>query len=322
MKLKDQILELLENNKTIYLSGENIASQLCVTRAAVWKAIKSLQKEGYQIDAVTNKGYCLSAQTDILSAASIKKYLNASIPLNFNVMKSVTSTNSVLKELANAGEAEGTVLVATEQTEGRGRMGRSFYSPTDTGVYFSILLKPNLDARQATTLTTLAAVAVCNAIEKVSKQTAKIKWVNDVFVNDKKVCGILTEASVSMENGRIDYVILGIGLNVYEPKEGFPSDIQEIAGSIFKKKENEVMNQLIAEFFNCFYSYYNNFEKKDFVQEYKKRSMVIGRPITVISKKGSRIATALDIDDNCGLRVLYKDNTEEILTAGEISIRI
>lgn len=319
MKLKDQILELLENNKTIYLSGESIAGQLCVTRAAVWKAIKSLQKDGYQIDAVTNKGYCLSAQTDILSAASIKKYLDPSIHLNINVMKSVTSTNSVLKELANAGEDEGTVLVASEQTEGRGRMGRSFYSPADTGIYFSIILKPNLDARQATTITTLAAVAVCNAIEKVSTESAKIKWVNDIFVNNKKVCGILTEASVSMENGKIDYVILGIGLNVYEPKEGFPSDIQNIAGYIFKKKENEVMNRLIAEFFNCFYSHYNNLDSKEFVQEYKERNLVIGRPITVISKKGNRRAKVIGIDDNCGLHVLYEDESEEVLTAGEIT---
>lgn len=187
MTVKEHILALLDSNKGEYFSGEDIAGRLSVTRSAVWKAIKALQSDGYSIQAVTNKGYSLSPQTDILSAAAVAKYLDArGQTLRLEVFKSVASTNELVKALASGGEAEGKVILSEEQTAGRGRKGRPFFSPAGTGIYMSILLRPRLSAADATLLTTSAAVAVALAIESVSGLSTQIKWVNDVFMNGKR----------------------------------------------------------------------------------------------------------------------------------------
>lgn len=187
MTVKEHILALLDSNKGEYFSGEDIAGRLSVTRSAVWKAIKALQSDGYSIQAVTNKGYSLSPQTDILSAAAVSKYLDPrGQKLRLEVFKSVASTNELVKALASGGESEGKVILSEEQTAGRGRKGRPFFSPAGTGIYMSILLRPRLSAADATLLTTSAAVAVALAIERVSDLSTQIKWVNDVFMNGKR----------------------------------------------------------------------------------------------------------------------------------------
>lgn len=211
MTLKDKIIELLDFNRGAYLSGEEIAAMLNVTRASVWKAVKSLQKEGYEISAVTNKGYCLSEYTDILSLPGISKYLSTEAgELCIEVHKKVDSTNTMMRQRAVSGSAEGCVIIAGEQTNGRGRFGRSFYSPSDTGIYMSLLLRPTLTTDNSVLITTSAAVAVCEAIEKILSKTPQIKWVNDIYIDGKKVCGILTEASLGLESGMLEYVVLGI----------------------------------------------------------------------------------------------------------------
>lgn len=229
MTVKEHILALLDSRKGEYLSGEDIAGQLSVTRSAVWKAIKSLQTEGYSIQAVTNKGYSLSAQTDILSAAAVSRYLDArGQKLSLEVFKSVVSTNEMVKTLASGGEAEGKVILAEEQTAGRGRKGRPFFSPSGTGIYMSILLRPKLSAADATLLTTSAAVAVALAIESVSGLSTQIKWVNDVFMNGKRyavssprppsrwrMSGWITQCSGSGSMWRC-------------PPAGFPADCQRL----------------------------------------------------------------------------------------------
>lgn len=196
--------------------------------------MNSLRTEGYEIDAVPNKGYRLAADTDMLSIRVIKKYLDPLCrTLNLCVMPETESTNTLLREKANNGFPEGTVVLANTQTKGRGRRGRSFYSPADTGLYLSVLLRPDgMIPDQAVKITTMAAVAVCEAVEKISGKETWIKWVNDIYQEGRKISGILTEASISMENGSVEYVILGIGVNVYPPKGGFPEDIRETAGSV------------------------------------------------------------------------------------------
>jgi BirA family biotin operon repressor/biotin-[acetyl-CoA-carboxylase] ligase len=243
--------------------------------------------------------------------------------LDIQVLQEVGSTNDLLRAKAISGSPEGTVLVAAMQTDGKGRMGRRFYSPADTGVYMSILLRPvSILSSKALRLTTMAAVAVCEAIESVSGKSALIKWVNDVYVDGKKVCGILTEGSVSLETGSLDYAILGVGINIYCPEKGFPAEIENIAGYIFDEKERYVRNKISASFLNNFFKYYLSGDLDSYIAEYRRRCFVIGKKIEVINGEKSRNAVAVDIDSSCQLIVRYEDGMSEHLSAGEISIRL
>ncbi|WP_039833553.1 biotin--[acetyl-CoA-carboxylase] ligase [Paenibacillus sonchi] len=325
MTVKEHILTLLDGNKGGYISGEEIAGRLSVTRSAVWKAIKSLQMDGYSIQAVTNKGYSLSPHTDILSAGSISKYLDTQgQKLRVEVFKTISSTNEAVKALASNGEAEGKVILSEEQTAGRGRKGRKFFSPPGTGIYMSILLRPKLSAVESILLTTSAAVAVALAIESVSGKDTQIKWVNDVFMDGKKVCGILTEASMSLENGWLDYAVLGIGINVSLPTGGFPNDLTGIATSVFSEGNHhgDLRNRLVAEVLNHFMGYYEYLADRMFLSEYRERIMLLGKPVTVMKDNKQCEATAIDIDNDCRLKVRYKNGDEEYLSSGEVSIKI
>lgn len=326
MSVKDKTLSVLENNKGDYISGAELAKKLSVSRNAIWKAIKSLQNEGYNIYAVTNKGYCLSTDTDILSSQSISKYLNKyNNNFNINVYKTINSTNSAVKELAINSEKEGTVIISEEQTEGRGRFGRKFHSPKGTGIYMSILLRPQMHASKAFLITAATAVAVAEAIETVSDKKAKIKWVNDIYCDNKKVCGILTEASFDFESGITDYAVLGIGINVKTPKEGFSEEIKDIATAIFEYEDSpstDIRSKLIAEILERFWDYYKHIEDKSFLKAYKTRSLLINNEVNIISNKSSEKASVLEIDDECRLKVKMEDGSIRFLSSGEVSIRM
>ncbi len=324
MTTKEKILDLFESNKGLYFSGEEIAQALCVSRAAVWKAVDRLRNEGYSISAVTNKGYCLSEQSDILSPQGIQKYLNEELlPLEIMVLSSVDSTNALLREKANAGALEGLTIVSNQQTAGRGRHGRNFFSPNDTGVYFSLLLRPTqYSPQEAVQITTMAAAAMCEAIEEVSEETPQIKWVNDIFVRGKKVCGILTEASVGLESGQLDYAILGAGLNVYAPHGGFPEELSEIAGAVFDSPQKDMKNRLVGSFLNHFLSYYTAASRSAYVEQYRHYSLVLGKPITVVRDSGNREAVVYGIDEACHLLVTYENGETDCLSYGEIQIHL
>ena len=237
------------------------------------------------------------------------------------VKDGVTSTNRLLKELAKEGAPEGTVLMASSQTEGRGRLGRTFYSPDGTGLYMSVLLRPTVPASEALSLTTAAAVAVCRAVEAVSSRTARIKWVNDVFCDEKKVCGILTEADLDPQTGGLSYAVLGIGVNVCDPQEGFPAELADIAASVYGKGEGDI-NRLAAAILDAFFEEYAVLAEKRFVEEYRERSLLCGRRITVKKTDGDREATAVEVDGQCRLRVRYDDGSEEALSSGDVSIKL
>ena len=323
MTTKETLLALFEKNRGHFISGEYIAQNLGVSRTAVWKAVKKLQKEGFDITAVTNRGYCLSKNTDILSVPAISEYLSDDCKdLHLEVFRSVDSTNSICKQKANLGETNGYVAVASSQSSGRGRRGRTFYSPADTGVYVSMLIVPeDFHGAGIVRLTTISAVAVCRAIEKLTEKKASIKWVNDIYVDDRKVCGILSEASYNLEDAKLDYVVVGIGVNLYPPKNGLPAALAETAGSILDKPGSLSRNQLVAEILNNFWSIYLN-DDNSYVDEYRKKSFVLGNEIDVITPKETRKATALAINDDCSLQVRYEDGTEASLSSGEISIRV
>ena len=323
MSVKDEVLKELENNKGDYISGGQLADNLGVSRNSVWKAIKALEKSGYEINAIPNKGYCLAEKNDILSSYSIKQHLK-NPHLDISVFSSVTSTNTILKEMAEQGAKEGTVIIAEEQTAGRGRTGKQVYSPKGTGIYISILLRPDIPAEESLFLTTSAAVATARAIEDVSDKRALIKWVNDIYLEDKKACGILTEGAFNVETGKLDYAIVGIGINVCIPDGGFPDNIKDIATAIFDKQTDSINKRsiLIANLLDYFMEYYKDFKSKSYVKEYIERSMIIGKTITVIEGSKTSVAKAIDIDKNCRLKVQFEDGTTKWLSSGEVSTKI
>lgn len=322
MSIKEDVLAELEKNKGVHISGSELAIRLGVSRNAVWKSIKQLEKQGYEIEAVTNKGYCLLVSNDILSRQSIEKYLKVE-NITIETYDSVGSTNSILREKADEDAPEWTVIIANEQTKGRGRMGRFFYSPKDTGIYMSVLLRPKISAYKSINITTCAAVAVARAIENDTEIKADIKWVNDIYVGDKKVCGILTEATTDIEDGTLKYVILGIGINVFPPEEEFPEEIKSIATSVFDKKitDRDYKAGIVAGIINNLSELYRDIESASFYDEYKERSFILGKKIYIIRKDGNEEALAVGLDKEFGLIVEKKDGTRQHLNSGEVSVR-
>ena len=234
-----------------------------------------------------------------MNAESIKRYLKAPATLVF--YDSVASTNSTAKQLAAAGAPEGTLVAAASQTDGRGRMGRSFFSPDKTGVYLSLVLRP--DSKDAQKITALAAVTTSEAIEKVTGIRTGIKWVNDLFLDGRKVCGILAEASR-------DFVVLGIGIDLFEPKDGFGT-LRDVARGIlpYSDFDDEMLSRLAAETVNCFFERYSG-GIQDFYDEYRKRLFILGRELSVTSPGGTEKVTAVGLDRELRLIVRGENGAE------------
>lgn len=313
--IKDIVLSLLEENRGEPVSGEEIAEKLKVTRSAVNKAVRSLRDDGYNISARTKHGYCLEKDDDKLSVIGIKKYLDEKFSDNYiTVLDTVDSTNTYAKKLANEGVPHASIIVANEQTKGRGRLGRTFYSPADKGVYISFVLRPKMQLSEASFLTVVAGVAACQAIEKTTDLTPSIKWVNDVFVRGKKCCGILSEATSDFETMSVQNVVVGIGINV--SNDVFPDEIKNTAVSL----GGVLRNKLAAEVINCFLSLADSFSREEIVKEYKKKCFVIGKEITYTLNGTEYKAKVIDINNDANLVVQNDDGTVSVLKSGEISI--
>ncbi len=238
-----------------------------------------------------------------------------------NVYNSVTSTNDIVKEAANQNVSEGLVVIAEEQTKGKGRLGRKFFSPSVSGIYMSILLRPNEKLKNHLLITTGAAVAVCRAIEIVASKKTYIKWVNDIYYKDKKICGILTEASFNVSEGKLLYAVLGIGINVSLPENGFPDDISNVAGALCDDNSIDKAH-LTAEIINQFDLIYKDLDNKRFLDEYISRNFIIGKDINILRNNVSIKAKAVGIDSDCNLIVEYGDKITEHLSSGEVSVRL
>lgn len=234
------------------------------------------------------------------------------------------STNDDLKTMAAHGGSEYTVLQAEMQTKGKGRLGRSFYSPQSTGLYFSILLRPTtLPLADTLFITTAAAAAVAEAIEAVCGKACGIKWVNDLFFEGRKICGILTEAAFSSDLTALDYAILGIGINIAPPEGGFPDDLQTIANTIYDdptQVPDGLRERLLAAVLDRFYAYYHRFPEKAFLESYRSRSILTGKSVTVHRGDLQYPARVLGIDDRCRL-ILEQDGVQSLLESGEVSVR-
>ena len=320
--MKQQILEILETNKGESISGSEIGRQLHLTRAAVWKGIKALQEEGYRITAVTNKGYCLDAETDVLSEAGIRRYLQTKLLGNeIELHQKLDSTNIRAKEAAQEHRPAGLCVIAEEQYAGKGRMGRCFCSPKGNGVYMSILLRPKLALHQSALITAATAVCTARAIEALTDCQVGIKWVNDLFVNGKKVCGILTEAAIEFESRTLDYAVVGIGINLSD--SGLPDEMKKIAGGISQDRKPPERSRLIAEVLNQLEPVMEQLDAEDWLEEYRRRSVEIGKEVSVIKDSGvTDTGTALFIDEEARLVVRLKNGTVQHLNSGEISCKV
>lgn len=317
-----KVLEILEEAQAP-VSGEEMAAKLGLSRNSVWKAVEKLRKEGYEIEAATNRGYFLKSEENVLSPAAIREKLKGAARVAvINVRDQVTSTNTVLKEIAEKGGAEGMVVIARQQSMGKGRLGRSFLSPKGTGLYMSVLLHPKFSAEESLSITTAAAVAVARAVEEVSGLPGEIKWVNDVYVKGKKVCGILTEASVDFENNGLHYAVLGIGVNLLEPTGGFPEELREMAGALFSEElPKGAMTSLAAGILNHFFEYYSALPERAFLEEYRKRSLLTGLEVTFTQGGVSEQGLVLGVDDEVRLIVWTRAGEKKHLSAGEVTLK-
>lgn len=253
-----------------------------------------------------------------LNAKSIEKKTKR---IKAHSFKCVDSTNNVAKILAENGAEEGTAVVSLQQTAGRGRLGRTFLSKKG-GIYLSVVLRPLIKPEDALFITVAAAVSAARAIETVSNKKCEIKWVNDIYINGKKVCGILTEGGFGAD-GKLEYVILGVGINLFAPRYGFPQELP-LAGSVFDRKSKILQKkrkkeQTIAEFLTEFFEFYENLSKKEFIKEYQRRSFLTGKDITYTKDGATYKAKVTGIDDDARLVIKCGDKTQ-ILSHGEIQI--
>ncbi len=323
---REQVLALLEENSCSYISGQEIADKLYLTRAAVWKAIKALQGDGHDIEAVTNKGYRLNTPHDSLSAAAVTAMLkHEGLNMPIKIYKEIDSTNDELRRIADSGTSVEFAIAADKQLNGRGRRGRSFYSPVDTGLYMSLLIHPDLTLTGATLLTGMTAVAVMDAIKEVTGIDVSIKWVNDLYLNRLKVAGILTEAFTSIEDGSLSHVIVGIGINLYPPHKDFPKELKGTAGVLFPSGtvEKNLRNRLFAAVIKYFHKYYTAEDKSAFIEKYRAASCLIGSYVkvnTYSATEPQKYAYVTGIDDKCRLMIRYETGENDLLSGGEVSV--
>lgn len=374
MATKDKVLNLLIENLNSgvenSVSGEKLAAECGVSRAAIWKAVNALRSEGIAIEGTTNGGYIL-CDNDIFTTQVFSQTLKNDFPefadSYVEIFKEIDSTNTyakrVLTECGNLRNSDGTlttagqkyhraIIAAESQTAGRGRLGRTFVSPAKTGIYISIIYAPSGGITNPAKITAFSAVAVCRAIKELYGISCQIKWINDIYANGKKICGILTEGFTNFETGTIESAIIGIGINIRDNPELFPKEVAKVAGSIegAKNKNNsltvtraQLAAHVAANLLNILEETQISTEQNNvseqktsdakkiqssktaaIMQEYKSASFLIGKTLTVHpiigNSQSDYTAKAIDIDDNAALIVELADGTKKTLSSGEVSI--
>lgn len=311
MRLKEEILKLLEHRRGESISGQALAERFGVSRSAVWKAVSALKNEGYEISSVTNRGYCLAADSDRLSAAAIHERLDdRAMPVY--VYESIDSTNSEAKRRISQGERNFLVL-AEGQSGGRGRQGKSFFSPAGSGLYMSYAFSPAMALEQAVNITSYAAVCAAEAIESLCGKHCGIKWVNDLYLDGKKVGGILTEAVTDLESGQVASVVLGLGINM--TASAVPEELQSIVGFVDCPGQR---NALCADIVRRLARF--DPADKSYMDIYRQRSVVIGRMVSFLQGSEACEGLAEDILDDGGL-VVNCGGERRTLHGGEISLK-
>ncbi len=320
--MKIHVLEALQNSGAEYVSGEQLSEMLGVSRTMIWKIINQLKTAGYEIESSSRKGYRLIGSKDLFSQASLGLLFKNETWINrVEYHETIDSTNLQAKRLALESEEDRVLIVADEQEAGRGRLGRNWHSEKETGIWLSLLLKPNIAPEASFRMTLIAAVAVSSAIEKVTGLKAGIKWPNDIIVNGKKICGILSE--VSAEWQKINYLVLGIGINVNQ--KVFPEDIESVASSLMREtgvlvNRLDLLKACIESFVFYERALYDEAVLKTLLEAYRSRSVTLGQTVRVIGKS-ERIGQALEIDDQGALLVAFENGVKEYVNYGEVSVR-
>lgn len=323
--MRDRILKILLDNKDNFVSGEAISEHLNVTRAAVWKHIKSLQAEGFKIESISRKGYRLIGIPDKLEMVTLLHGMETkTLGRTIEIHESIDSTNSRAKELALLGYPDGTLVIAEEQVKGRGRMGRSWVSPAGKGIWMSLLLRPEMPPNSAPIITTLAALAVKRALEETTGLVVSIKWPNDIIIQNKKICGILTEIHADIDV--IHYVIVGIGINANIEKDDFPEELLDSATSILialgRKVDRVQLIQAIMKHMEEIYTdYIKSRDMGPILEECRKCSATLGRVVKVVGRNMEFSGKAIDLDEDGALLVLKEDGKVEKVLSGDVSVR-
>ncbi len=322
--MKTAILKMLKSGEG-YLSGQQLSDQLGISRTAVWKYICQLKEEGYRIEAVRNRGYRLTEEADVITAAELATMLHTRwLGKHIEYFDETDSTNIRARKLAEEGAPHGTLVVADCQTAGKGRRGRDWSSPSGTGIWMSIVLRPGCPPYRASMLTLAAGMAAARGIERAAGLQTRIKWPNDLVIGGKKICGILTEMSTEEES--IRHVITGIGINVNT--ESFPEEIAETATSLRLQSESREpfkRSSIIAAAAEAFELYYSRFmetwDMEQLMEEYNSLLVNKGRSVRVLDPKGEYEGTALGIDKEGSLLVKRLDGRVVPVISGEVSVR-
>ena len=308
MKSHQLVYQILAREND-YVSGEKIGEELNLSRTSIWKAIQRLQQEGLEIDSIKNRGYKL-IQGDLILPDLIQEKTN----LIVHYKPETKSTQTDAKEGIEAGNKGNTLYLSTCQTAGRGRFQRPYYSPSQGGIYMSLHIQPNLHYEKLPSYTLLVAAAVYKAIKSLTMIEVDIKWVNDIYLKNKKMAGILTEAMTSVETGLVTDVIIGLGINF--SIADFPEELKEKAGSLFMPPAPITRNELISEIWRCFYQT----APEELLYLYKEHSLVLGREVSFIQDQTKKKGVAKDISDKGQLLIQLDDQTEIWLNSGEISL--
>ena len=315
MALKDELLKYFTRNPGEYTSGEELAKKFNVSRAAVWKAVSVLKDDGFDIISSPSKGYCFSASNDFLSSEAIHS-LSKDTDAPVYVFETIDSTNNYARILTAQNAPHGTLIVANHQSAGRGRQGHTFYSPKNLGLYFSLIVHPK-STQYISRITPAAAVSAVHAIEKTSGLTPGIKWVNDLFIQKKKIAGILCEAISDFESGTISAVIIGIGINVRPMK--FPEELDGIADSL--NSEALSRNALAAELRNELLYWMDHLDDPDLMEQYRRYSVILGKEILYTINNVGYHGIAKGINDDGNLLIEKEDGSIQLLQSGEISVK-
>ena len=328
MDIKTSILRMIRQSSG-YVSGQSLCEALGVSRTAVWKYVNQLKEEGYEFDAVSNKGYRIVKYPDIITREEIESMLPEGLAVtNVVYYHETDSTNTRAKQAAEDGEKSGTLFITECQTGGRGRRGRTWESPAGSGIWMSLLLRPEIKPFDASMLTIVAAMGMKDAIEEIIGAGAgqggihcKIKWPNDIVLGDRKICGMLTE--MSAETDWINYVVIGIGVNVNTTE--FDDSIKDTASSILLQTGSSVKrSDVVVAFARHFSRYYEEFLKEcnlsGLADDYNKALINVGRDVKIVERDGSFVAKAVGIDET-GSLIVEKDGDTKRIVAGEVSVR-
>lgn len=320
--MKEEILRLLRSADD-YISGQELCNRFGVSRTAVWKAINQLKEAGYEIEAQQNKGYKLMAAPDLMTEAEIKSLMHTDwVAKEVLYFDTIDSTNTKAQELAEKGYPSGTLVVADKQESGKGRRGRSWVSPSGTGIFMTLMIKPDINPNNASMLTLVAALAVAKAITSVTGEEALIKWPNDIVINGKKVCGILTEMNAQFDY--INHIVVGIGINVHN--ESFPEEISQMASSLMIEAGGKRFHraQIIAETMSYFEQYYDTFLKTQdlsaLVREYDELLVNRNKSVRVLDPKEPFDGKAMGITPK-GELIVDTWESRKLVSSGEVSVR-